>query len=165
MEILYADFSKLLKDLEVLIGVLHHCSQGVIATFAENSAFSIAGKCTGDRKVGFSPLTNGVTNCFTDVEAFLVGPFQNLITHFNITRHDFSIGDEDDVSVLLVHHFLGHLPGVIATTASLSGNELLEFLLAGRSGVVVPEVVVPDRGRIFREDILDHFPVVDETAH
>jgi hypothetical protein len=42
---------------------------------------------------------------------------------------------------------------------------LLDFLLAGSSGVVLPEVLVPDRGRIFHDDILDNLPVVDETAH
>lgn len=165
LEILDADLGKLLKDLEVLLSVLHHCSQRVITTFAENSALSVAGEGTGDRKVGLSPPTDGVADGFADVEAFAVGLFQDLITLFHIIRHDLSIGDEDDVGVFLGHHLLGNLPSIIATTASLSGNQLLEFLLAGRSSVVVPEVVVADRGRVLCDDICDDCPVVGETAH
>lgn len=77
LEILDADLGKLLKDLEVLLSVLHHCSQRVITTFAENSALSVAGESTSDRKVGLSPSSDGVAYGFADVEALVFSLFQD----------------------------------------------------------------------------------------
>jgi hypothetical protein len=165
LEVLYTDLCELLKDLEILLGVLHHSAEGLLATLAEDPAFAVPCEGAGDGEVGLLAVANGVADGFFDLESLLLGLFESGVALLDVIVHDLSVSDEDDVGVVLADHLLRHLPGLVATSTPHLGNRNLEIVEVGDAGVVVPEVVVTDLATVFGEDIVNHRPVISEAAY